>query len=126
MPHPQRILLIDDDTDHLDLCKLILQRNGYEVETLSDYIQVMQTVARFNPELIFVDHYMKEVNGIQVTRMLKSHPDSKRIPVIYFSSCSDIVKRTEEAGADGYLEKPFAFASLIDIARKYLAKAYCF
>lgn len=116
----KRILLIDDDEDHLSLCNLILQRKGYIVTTLSIFDQIMERTLAFRPHIIFVDHYMNGGTGIEATRMIKSHPELKNIPVIYFSSCEDIVKRAEEAGADAYLGKPFEFDRFVEIARKFL------
>ena len=116
----KRILLIDDDEDHLRLCKLILQRKGYILMTLSKFNQIMEITLSFGPHLIFLDHYMNEGTGIEATKLIKSHKDTQHIPVIYFSSCEDIVKIAEEAGADSYLEKPFQFDKFIEIARKFL------
>ncbi len=124
MSRPKRILLIDDDVDHLSLCKLILQRNSYEVAILSDHTLLMETLLTFNPDLIFVDHNMRDITGNEITKMIKSNSSSKRIPVVYFSSCDDIEIRAKEAGADGYISKPFEFPSLLDISKKYLGKNF--
>jgi len=123
MAQPKRILLIDDDYDHLLTCNLILQKRGYEVLTLAgcEKMEELITAAEtFRPGLIFMEHNMRGICGMDLTQMLKSHPEFKKIPVIYFSHQDDIVQLAKQAGADGYLRKPIQVDGLIDITSKYL------
>jgi DNA-binding response OmpR family regulator len=123
MQQPKRILLIDEDFDHLLICSLFLQREGYEVkavagcEKMEDLIEV---VGSFRPDLIFMDHDMRGICGMDLTRMLKSLEEFSGIPIIYFTDRSDIVKLAKEAGADGYFRKPFDTNGLIAFTRRYL------
>jgi DNA-binding response OmpR family regulator len=123
MQQPKRILLIDEDFDHLLICSLFLQREGYEVkavagcEKMEDLIEV---VGSFRPDLIFMDHDMRGICGMDLTRMLKSLEEFSGIPIIYFTDRSDIVKLVKEAGADGYFRKPFDTNGLIAFTRRYL------
>lgn len=116
----KRILLIDDDKDHLHLCKLILQRIGFEVMSLSQPGRAVEVVAAFKPHLIFIDHYMHDSTGTEITKMIRANPVTSAIPLIYFSGCDDIVQKSKQAGADTYLSKPFRFAEFIRVAKKYL------
>jgi len=111
--------MIDDDDDHLCLCKLILEKEGHQVVTRTDDHALLDLFISFRPDLIFVDHYMGKSLGTEIIKKLKSHLISKDIPIIYFSSCADIVRIANEAGADGYLEKPFKINSLIEAANKF-------
>ena len=77
-------------------------------------------VETFRPGLIFLEHDMRGICGTDLTQMLKSHLEFKKIPVIYFSHLDDIIRLAKQAGADGYLRKPFEVAGLIDITSKYL------
>jgi len=124
MVQPKRILLIDDDYDHLLTCSLILQRRGYEVLTLAGCEKMEElsaAVGTFKPGLIFMEHNMRGICGMDLTQMLKSHSEFKKIPVIYFSHRDDITQLAKQAGADGYLRKPFEVDGLINITGKYLA-----
>ena len=123
MEQTKRILLIDDDYDHLLTCSLILQRRGYAVLTLAgceNMEDLATAVETFRPGLIFLEHDMRGICGTDLTQMLKSHLEFKKIPVIYFSHLDDIIRLAKKAGADGYLRKPFEVAGLIDITSKYL------
>ena len=127
MEQSKRILLIDDDYDHLLTCSLILKRRGYEALTLAgcermEYL--ITAVETFRPGLILLDHDMRCICGMDLTRMLKSHGEFKKIPVVYFSQRDDIVRLAKQAGADAYLRKPFNVDGLIDITGKYLVQRF--
>lgn len=123
MQQPKRVLLIDDDHDHLLICNLILKKKGYHVKTMDgcekmeDLIEVVRS---FLPDLIFMDHDMRGICGMDLTRMLKAHSAFARIPVIYFSGRRNIAELATEAGADGHFQKPFEVNGLLDITARYL------
>lgn len=117
-------MLVDDDLDHLLTCNLILRGKGHEVLTLAgceEMEELMEAVETFRPNLIFLEHDMRGICGMDLSRMLKSHAKYKGIPVIYFSGRDDIAELAKTAGADNYLRKPFDTSGLVEIARKYLA-----
>ena len=118
----KKILMIDDDEDHLSLCKLILEKEGFEVVVLSDDHELTDVAVLFRPDLIFVDHYMGKLLGTEIVKKLKSDLLLKNIPVIYFSSCADILTKAKEAGADFFLEKPFKINSLIAVAKRIISR----
>ena len=124
MTPPKRILLIDDDPDHLLTCNLILQRRGYDCLAIAGcktMEQLTEAVETFRPHLIFMEHDMRGICGMDLTRMLKSHAEFGKTPVIYFSGHNDIVQLAKQAGADSYLRKPYNVNSLMEATRKYLA-----
>ncbi|MNW07478.1 Polar-differentiation response regulator DivK [compost metagenome] len=72
------------------------------------------------PDIIFMDNWLPDVGGIDATRELKGHPTLKNIPVIYFTANNDVKSLAEQAGADGYLSKPFDIQELENIINKHL------
>lgn len=121
---PKRILLIDDDHDHLLVCNLILRRRGYDVLTMAgceNMEELTDAMETFRPDLIFMDHDMRGICGTDLTRMLKSHPRFYSIPVVYFSGREDIAALAKQTQANGHLAKPFEVESLIRIADEFLA-----
>ena len=117
-----RVLCIDDEADHLQISKTILERSGYEVLTLSDCRDLMKTVKEFQPMLIFLDHNMPQMTGTVATKMLKADPDSRHIPIVCFTSDNHIEKLAATAGADGWIRKPFDAGQLIATAQKFIAQ----
>jgi CheY-like chemotaxis protein len=121
MPDPRKILMIDDDLDHLSICKLILTNRGFNVLVLWNTDVLLEVVKDFQPDLIFMDHRMPRRDGIQATRMLKDNESTKDIPVIYFSGMEKAEQFANAAGADGFLPKPFNVETLLAAIDKYLA-----
>ena len=116
----RRILLVDDNIDHMQIVKLILERSGYQVETSHNCKDLVLQIQSYRPELIFMDHAMPIITGLEATRLIKSDDASKHIPVVYFSSRDDIRELAEMAGADDWMIKPFRPDDLITKAQKFL------
>lgn len=122
MPDPRKILLIDDDLDHLSICKLILTNRGFNVLVLWNTDVLLEVVKDFMPDLIFMDHRMPRRDGIQATRILKGNDSTMNIPVVYFSGVEKAEQFAKEAGADGFLPKPFNVDSLLASINKHLVQ----
>lgn len=117
----KKVFVFDDNTDILELCTIILQDAGYDIKTSSTSNNIIDQVMGYTPDIIFMDNWLPDVGGIDATRALKSHDLLKGIPVIYFSANNDVKSLAEQAGADGYLSKPFDIQELEDIISKHLA-----
>jgi CheY-like chemotaxis protein len=118
----KRILLVDDDFDHLLLCSILLKRSGYDIRTMAgceNMDELIDIVSSFQPELIYMDHEMRGICGMDLIRMLKASPQFSGIRVIYFTGREDIVQLTKEAGADGYYRKPFDADGLIAATKSF-------
>jgi CheY-like chemotaxis protein len=63
----EKILVIDDDIDHLRLYRLILEKNGYRVRTLSKTKEALDATIIFKPDLVFMDHFMPDTSDIEIT-----------------------------------------------------------
>jgi CheY-like chemotaxis protein len=120
MGDPRKILLVDDDVDHLSISKLVLTNRGYNVLVLWNTGVLVEVVKDFMPDLIFMDHHMPEMNGRQATQLLKNNEATKHIPVVYFSSADNLESLSKEAGADGFLAKPFKIEQLLATIQRYL------
>lgn len=107
MTGPRKILLVDDDVDHLSICKLVLTNRGYNVLVLWSTNVLIEVIKDFQPDLIFMDHRMPEIDGIQATILIKSNPLTQHIPVIYFTGVEGGEQFAKRAGANGFLPKPF-------------------
>jgi CheY-like chemotaxis protein len=119
MNNTRRLLIVDDDPDHLLVAKLILGRRGYEVHTLKSCDELINKIRVLQPDLIFMDHTMPLMTGVEATRLIKSDAKCGHIPVIYFSSREDIKALAAQAGADDWLSKPFKLDDLVSIAEKF-------
>ncbi|HEY4060627.1 MAG TPA: response regulator [Puia sp.] len=124
MENRKKILIVDDDPDHLLICNLLFRRRGYDVLPLlgcDPFEELTDAIDSFQPSLIFMDHFMPGVSGLDAIKMLKADPKYRSIPIIYFSIHNDLARIALEAGADGHFQKPFQIDELIKIADKYAA-----
>lgn len=120
MPGPRKILLVDDDVDHLSICKLILTNRGYNVLVLWSTNVLMEVVKDFMPDLIFMDHRMPDIDGIQASTLIKSNSLTQHIPIIYFTGVERGEEYAKRAGADGFLAKPFKIEQMITLIEERL------
>jgi len=120
MAEQKKVFIFDDNTDILELCTIILEDAGYEIKTSSTSNNIIDQVLAYIPDIIFMDNWLPDMGGIDATRALKNDQNLKVIPVIYFSANNDVMALAEQAGADGYLSKPFDIQELESIILKHL------
>ena len=111
LPRPckDKILIVDDVPDNLEILARLLVRRGYEIQQAADGPSALVTVRDFKPDLILLDILMPEMSGYEVCDRLKADKQTCDIPVIFLSALSDTsdqIKAFESGGAD-YITKPF-------------------
>ena len=108
------VLVADDDPDILGLVTLRLERDGYEVIRAPDGERAVEEAVERTPDLALIDVSMPKLDGYEVTERLRQHEPTSAIPIILLTARvqdSDVA-RGVEAGADGYVKKPFSTADL--------------
>ncbi len=103
----KKILVVDDDISILDAVSLILEENGYEVETAFKGDEAYQKALSFNPDVIVLDVLLSGKDGREICKNLKLDEKTKKIPVIMVSAHPGASESTKEVGADFFLAKPF-------------------
>ncbi len=105
---PKKILIVDDDVETLRLVGLMLEREGYDVITAENGEHALNKIKNDPPDLVLLDVMMPEMSGYDVARHLRSHQETKLIPIIMFTAKTQIDDKVKglEAGADAYLTKP--------------------
>jgi CheY-like chemotaxis protein/MinD-like ATPase involved in chromosome partitioning or flagellar assembly len=101
-----KILTVDDHPQTLDIVIITLQQHGYLTVGTNSSVEAVSIAEKENPDLILLDMNMPEVNGLEVCRRLRSHPQLKEIPIIMFSAEAAEKLAGFEAGADDFLVKP--------------------
>jgi DNA-binding response OmpR family regulator len=115
---PKRILVVDDERDVRTLVAHILVDQGYEVDQAGDGREALDKIQASRPDLVVLDLMMPDVDGWQVLRELQALEVRPRVVVL--SAFGD-AKRVTDAGAVGFLAKPFRFAQLVDTCQRALA-----
>lgn len=104
-----KILVVDDvTTDRLHLQE-ILADAGYQVVTASSGREALQMASTENPDLIFLDIVMEDMDGYQACRKLTTNERTKHIPVVIVSANNQKVDRlwAQKQGARAYVTKPY-------------------
>ena len=109
-----RILMVEDNPDMRAYLKMLLEPD-YIVHAAANGKEGLERATEVMPALILSDVMMPEMDGLEMTRVLKSDPATRDIPVILLSAKADVLHRIEglEFGADDYLSKPFHSGELL-------------
>ena len=103
-----KILIVDDDQGTTKLLELILSKEGYDVIAVNNSSDTLSVASIHNPNLILLDLMMPSLDGFEVCRNLRAQSQFTRIPIIFFTSVSDIEKKVAAfgSGANDYIIKP--------------------
>jgi CheY-like chemotaxis protein len=104
------ILVVEDDPEIQKLIKISLRLRGVkEVWAANDGVECIEVVDQLKPDLILLDVSMPRLDGYETCRLLKAKPGTRGIPVIFLSAKTqnDEQEMGLNAGASGYLSKPF-------------------
>ena len=123
-----KILIVDDDPQILELFSALLKKAGYQVDKAEHALGAVAAIVRSAPDLILADIRMPIVDGKELAHELKSHPDSREIPIVAVTGYDAPGSREAAlaAGYDEYLTKPIdakKFASQVgEILARFTAK----
>ena len=110
----KNILIYDDDEEILLLCKIILKKYDYAVETLSHCDDVIADVIRLKPDFILMDLWIPEMGGEKAVRIIKNNESTKHVPIFLFSANADIKEICDKVNASGYISKPFDLTTFLE------------
>jgi DNA-binding response OmpR family regulator len=104
-----RILAVDDEPDQLEMIRLFLQSEGFEVNTSSDGADALAKVGTVRPHLILVDASMPRMNGFTFCEAIRKNPATAKIPIIMVTGLHTHFARLNSLGhgANDFLMKPF-------------------
>lgn len=103
-----KVLVVDDDSDIVELLEYNLVKEGYAVQTASNGKKAIETAKTFIPDLILLDIMMPQLDGIETGRILRQNPDIKHTYILFLTARSEEYSEVAafEVGADDYITKP--------------------
>lgn len=114
---PLRVLIVDDDRSQVVFCDAVLRRRGLSTQVASSAKQALELVQSFRPDLVLVDLYMPDIDGMALTARIREMPGTLLLPIVFISGEQDMSRRLTaiNIGADDFLTKPVRPAHLIDL-----------
>jgi two-component system phosphate regulon response regulator PhoB len=118
------VLVVDDETDILELVAFNLERQGFNVITADNGISAVQIAREKLPDLIVLDLMLPGLDGVSVYKELRGDPRTSSIPVLMLTAKGEVNDRIAglELGADDYVTKPFSPKELMLRVRALLKR----
>ncbi|MCP4543608.1 MAG: response regulator [Chloroflexi bacterium] len=118
-----KVLIIDDNVDHIRMTSRVLTRKGYQVLTAADGETGLDLAVADRPDVILLDLGLPDVDGQTLVGWLRREPELEGVPIVAVTAWPDDVAAQMVAayGFDGYISKPIQFALLCDQVAAYLS-----
>ena len=119
----KKVLIVEDEESLLRLESILLASRGYDVKGVMDGPSALKAVADMKPDLVLLDIMLPQIDGLEVCRQIKVNEATRHILVVMLTakkSNEDLVKG-EQAGADGYITKPFKSAVIVETINSLLS-----
>lgn len=119
-----KILVVEDEPDILELIRLHLVKEGYQVACAQDGYQAMERIRADRPDLIILDLMLPDTDGLDICRQIRADPNLRSIQVLIVTARAEDVDIVTglEVGADDYLTKPFSPRILVARAKNLLRR----
>jgi two-component system phosphate regulon response regulator PhoB len=120
----QKILVVDDEPEAVELVEFNLKQSGYAVTTAVDGAEALRKARSQSPDLIVLDVMLPEMDGFEICKTLRLEPATARVPILMLTAKAAEIDRVLglELGADDYLTKPFSPRELLLRIKKILAR----
>ncbi len=119
---PKTVMIVDDALSIRGLIRMTLENAGYAVIEAHNGKDALNRLAGAAPDLIIVDIYMPEMDGMALIRTLKSDARLKFIPIVVLSKEADpqMKEQGRQAGVRAWIVKPFKPDTILSVTRKII------
>ena len=117
-----RVLVVDDEDHIVELARIYLTREGYEVEGVGDGSQALARFGQIKPDLVLLDIMLPGADGLEICKEIRKQ---SQVPIIMLTARDEVTDKVVglEVGADDYLTKPFHPQELVARAKALLRRA---
>lgn len=118
----EKILIIDDNIENLDLLDTILGKEGYRIFSFPRADLALKGALKNPPDLIILDINMPHINGFSICKTFKSNDTLCDIPIIFISGCNHPAEKEKayHLGGDDFITKPFVFKEILYRVKTHL------
>ncbi len=120
----QRILLVDDESDILEMISYNLNREGYEVQTAENGRKALEIARANKPDLVLLDVMMPEMDGMETCRVMREDPNLCNVLIAFLTARNEDYSQIAgfDAGADDYISKPIKPRVLVSRVKALLRR----
>ncbi len=121
----KRVVYFEDESDMVELVRIILGREGYHVEGVREGQLGLQAIKEELPDIILLDLMMPDMDGWEIFRQIKNDEATMNIPIIVITAKAQTVDKVlglEIAKVDDYISKPFRPHELVERVEKVLSE----
>ena len=118
-----KIMVVDDEPDVVDLVKLVLESDGFQVITAYSGKEALEKVGNEMPDLVLLDIMMPQMDGWEVYSRIRANPKTKDIPVAMLTAKSQSIDKMiglHVVKVDDYITKPFGRSELLERVKRIL------
>jgi len=125
---PYRILIMDDNFTQAEFTSAILRKGGLEVRIATEPLQFFEILETFRPDLVLMDLYMPNVDGIELTKIIREQISLTSLPIVFISGEQDADKQLDalKSGGDDFVTKPVRPHHLLTTVKSRILRARAF
>ncbi|HWZ35986.1 MAG TPA: response regulator [Mucilaginibacter sp.] len=117
---PKKVLIIEDDKSILQVLENVLGFNNFEVIGINRTDDILETITKYNPDLVLTDYLLPGMNGGKICQLIKSNAATYHLPVILISAYHELAISLGSFGFDAFIPKPFDINNLVKTINKLL------
>jgi diguanylate cyclase (GGDEF)-like protein len=120
-----RVLIVDDDPTQAEHAAAILRKGKMQTCMVMEPLKVLDAIREFQPDLVLLDLYMPDADGVELTTIIREHPEFVHIPIVFLSGELDPDKQllALSAGGEDFLDKPIRPRHLIKTVSNRIRRA---
>ena len=125
MDTPKHILVVDDETDLVELISYNLKKEGFSVDSAFDGETALARIRKDKYDLVVLDLMLPGIQGMELCRMLRNDPKTEALPIVMLTAKGEEVDKILglEMGADDYITKPFSPRELVARVKAVLRRS---
>lgn len=116
------VMIVEDEPYILEALVFLLEREGLSVTSYSDGVGCFEHVLTRKPDMLVLDLMLPNVSGMQILEQIRSHPQTKELPVLMLTAKGQKKDRqaAEDAGVSKFMTKPFANSEIVATVKDLL------
>lgn len=122
LKNQKRLIVVEDSESVREAIVFALQRSGFEVFTATNGLEATVIMNEKKIDLLLTDYHMPEMNGLELIKWVRGNEQYRRLPVLVLTTEGqrDVILDARNAGATGWIHKPFAVEKLVQTIRRLI------